>query len=190
MGTMQDWERRLWAKVTIDDPDGCWIFEGAKITGYGVLMIDRKNHYVHRLVYSLLVGSIPEGHQLHHTCHDLTECPFTDERCLHRACVNPAHLEPLTHAEHMKVGGNATKTHCPKGHPYEDGNLYIRDGKRNCKICVLEKQRARYKPRPRKPLSTHCSHGHEFTPENTYWSKGRRSCKICTIERVKRNRAR
>lgn len=43
----------------------------------------------HRVAYELWVGPIPEGMEL-------------DHRCKVRACINPAHLEPVTHAENMR----------------------------------------------------------------------------------------
>lgn len=40
----------------------------------------------HRFAYEEVVGPIPEGHQLDHTCHN-------------RACVNPGHLRPATNKQ-------------------------------------------------------------------------------------------
>lgn len=31
---------------------------------------------------------------------------------------------------------NAVKTHCPKGHPYDDENTYVNRGKRICRACA------------------------------------------------------
>lgn len=41
---------------------------------------------------------------------------------------------------------NASKTHCPKGHPLVDGNLvagHLRAGKRRCRLCKTEQERTR-----------------------------------------------
>lgn len=38
--------------------------------------------------YERLIGPIPEGHQLHHLCHD-------------PACSNVGHLVPMTRAQHI-----------------------------------------------------------------------------------------
>lgn len=56
--------------------------------GYGVAARDGE-HLAHRWSYAHHVGAIPAGHELHHTCGV-------------KRCVNPAHLEPLTPAEHKR----------------------------------------------------------------------------------------
>lgn len=68
---------------------GCWCWRGRTQEGYGRVNRKGPEQLAHRWYYERLVGPIPEGHHLHHTC----ETP---------ACVNPAHLEPLTPAEHKK----------------------------------------------------------------------------------------
>jgi hypothetical protein len=76
----------------------------------------------HRVVYEMLVGSIPTGLDLHHLCRNTW-------------CVNPEHLEPLVYFEHHR---NLFKTHCPRGHPYDDENTYWHEGNRDCKECRRE----------------------------------------------------
>lgn len=71
------------------DENGCWIWQrSTDRNGYGRL---RRNGEAsaHRVYYIERVGPIPAGHHLHHTCEV-------------KACVNPAHLEPLTKAEHER----------------------------------------------------------------------------------------
>jgi hypothetical protein len=52
--------------------------------GYGRIGYGGKEPVAHRLIYELLVGPIPLGHILDHLCRN-------------RNCVNPEHLEPVTH---------------------------------------------------------------------------------------------
>lgn len=62
----------------------CWIWTGRENrNGYGRLRVSSKEMMAHRLVYEALIGPIPSGLILDHTC-----------RC--RYCVNPHHLEPVT----------------------------------------------------------------------------------------------
>lgn len=86
-------EGRFGRKVTVM-PNGCWAWRGdltrygkfkRQVTGYGSK--DAENIPAHRFAYETLVGRIPEGHHLHHECEN-------------PGCVNPAHLVPLTPADH------------------------------------------------------------------------------------------
>lgn len=108
---------------------GCWIWLGGlNGAGYGRI---NKNQRAHRKVYEHLVGPIPKGLELDHLCRI-------------RSCVNPAHLEPVTHGENLERGVNTAihlernRTHCPRGHPYEPWNLVpsvLKKGRRDCLIC-------------------------------------------------------
>lgn len=55
----------------------------------------------HRAAYELLVGPIPEGLQIDHVCHSRDLACAGGWHDPHKACVNPRHLEPVTHAENM-----------------------------------------------------------------------------------------
>jgi hypothetical protein len=85
----------------------------------GLATVERQVQRVHRITYAQEVGPIPDGKDLHHrvTCT--------------KACCNPDHLTPVTPLEHgaldKSIGSiNRDKTHCPKGHAYDGGNLLIR----------------------------------------------------------------
>lgn len=70
---------------------GCWEWTGGRsAAGYGMIRDEGQVVvYAHRALYQLLVGPIPEGLELDHLCRN-------------RACVNPAHVEPVTHEENMR----------------------------------------------------------------------------------------
>jgi hypothetical protein len=73
----------------VDPSTGCWIWDqDIHSRGYGCI----GGHLAHRFVYEQIVGPIPAGRQLHHTCET-------------RLCVNPRHLVPLTYHEHRAVHG-------------------------------------------------------------------------------------
>jgi len=83
---------RFMSKIQKDPDSGCWLWTGSKCgsTDYGEIREKRKRHLVHRWAYQRLKGEIPEGLELHHKC---------GVKC----CVNPDHLQPVTHQEHMRI---------------------------------------------------------------------------------------
>jgi hypothetical protein len=124
-------------------PNGCIYYTGQLMpNGYGQTTAPTsgggyRQQSVHRLAYEMFVGQIPEGLTLDHLCHtnDLT-CPGGNG-CLHRRCVNPAHLEPVTRGENTSRGGNAIKTHCKRGHEFTPENTYMTPGgARQCRACI------------------------------------------------------
>jgi len=78
------------AEPYIVDDAGCWIWQRSKDRkGYGQIRVDGRLTYAHRYMYERHVGTIPAGLELDHLC------------CV-PACCNPAHLEPVTHAENVR----------------------------------------------------------------------------------------
>ncbi len=88
----------------------------------------------HRFAFEMARGPVPEGLQLDHLCRV-------------RHCVNPGHLELVTSRVNTLRGTsfsavNATKTHCPKGHPYSTENTHTdASNKRHCRVCNREAAR-------------------------------------------------
>ena len=121
-------EERFWSKVRSDD-SGCWLWTGHTRRGYGGFR-DGREVAAHRWAYERCVGPIPDGLQLDHLCRT-------------RACVRPAHMEPVTARENILRGAGlaaqrARATHCPKGHEYTAANTYARNRHRYCKRCHNE----------------------------------------------------
>ena len=126
----------VWSRFRIDE-SGCWMWTSRLDgSGYGKMKLDGKEWGAHRLIYEELIEPIPEGLELDHLCRN-------------HACVNPAHLEPVTHIENCRRGvcGAVTtarqtaKTHCPYRHEYTPENTYTPNGHRNCRKCALQRSR-------------------------------------------------
>lgn len=103
--------------------------------------------YAYRVRWEREIGPLDPGLVLHHRCHN-------------PACVRLDHLEPKTQAEHLREHGlpgdwgQADKTECPQGHPYDEENTYTwtdpKTGKRErgCRACRLAAKH-RYRARRR-----------------------------------------
>jgi hypothetical protein len=140
---------RFMAKV--EKTSGCWTWTADKQPdGYGRFRIGNQLVRAHRAAYTLFVGPIPGGLEVEHACHTRDVSCAGGPACPHRQCVNPAHLELLTHRENNLrgrgfTGANAAKTRCPQGHPYDELNTYVTaDGYRRCRIC-MRATNARYR---------------------------------------------
>jgi hypothetical protein len=136
---------RLLEKRVIN-ADGCWVWTGTQMKGnrdfpYGAMSIGNKPHLTHRVAYEMWVGPIPDDCEIDHVY--LRGCRST-------LCFNPAHLEAVTHRENLLRGvgvaaTNAQKTHCLRGHPFDEANTYYpRAGGRSCRACRAMRNKNAY----------------------------------------------
>lgn len=139
---------RFEAKYVPEPNSGCWLWIGSDDgqCGYGRFTLRGQNASAHRAAYEIFVGPIPDGLTIDHLCRT-------------RACVNPAHLEPVPHIENLRrgdyrkglaLGGQASgarqqaRTHCANGHEFTAANTYTtKEGWRNCRACHAARQRQR-----------------------------------------------
>lgn len=112
-------------------PGICWEWVGGRNNkGYGMFYINKKNYLAHRISYALAKG-------------DPEETLVIDHLCSNPPCINPEHLEAVSHSENVLRGKNPAarnrrKTHCQYGHPFEGDNIVRQDKRwnaRSCKIC-------------------------------------------------------
>lgn len=149
--------KRWIAKVLIPgDRDDCWLWTGATTSvGYGETSLGRSVVLAHRVALVASLGrDIRPDMQAGHTCHDraLAEGRCVASRgnpCVHRRCVNPAHLQEQSSRENNLAGGTliaqmTSRTHCPQGHELRGDNLRAsqsRKGHRACRVCGVERNR-------------------------------------------------
>jgi len=132
----------FWSKVRKQE-DGCWIWlagktggKGGESGGYGLTVRNGVRIYAHCFAYEELEGPVPEGMELDHTCRN-------------HACVNPEHLELVTHRENILRGlspaaNRAKQTHCKYGHAFDNKNTYVyKDGTRRCRACHVRQEQQR-----------------------------------------------
>lgn len=115
--------------------DGCWMWLAGRSQGYGILTLPGgRPELAHRFSYERTVGPIPSGLSLDHLCRT-------------PACVNPAHLEPVTKRVNSLRGQSPMivlwrEDKCLRGHSLLD-NPILNGVWRRCRVCARAQQRRR-----------------------------------------------
>jgi hypothetical protein len=145
--------RRMMARARVTTT-GCWEWTGHLFrSGYGDISFRNHPTRVHRLMYRIAYGPIPQGADVLHSCDNTI-------------CFNPAHLsagkDKRNTAESIARGRRNTarkpyglgfpaprdRTHCIREHALSGDNLYVTpDGRRQCRACHHEAVK-RFKPKP------------------------------------------
>src|SRR6476620_4975838 len=86
---------KIFSRCEINDHTGCWVWQGGRSNGYGIVSTkavfkeqNRPVETTHRAMYILMVGE-PKG-VIHH-------------RCENRLCCNPDHMDDVSAAEHAHI---------------------------------------------------------------------------------------
>lgn len=112
--------------------NGCWLWTSTiNYSGYAYFWYEGSCKRAHRVIFEHFNGKIESNYELDHLCSN-------------RNCVNPFHLEKVSHKENVKRGRvyyqNEHKTHCPYGHSYSGDNLaFTKEGWRRCRACGRRK---------------------------------------------------
>ena len=124
----------------VEETNNCWIWNACKNKlGYGLFSVNRKSTPAHRISFLIFKGVIPINLELDHLCRN-------------PSCVNPEHLEAVTHTENNRRGVGwsglkARQTHCKYGHELSGNNLRIKivnnKKHRQCRICHRRWQKER-----------------------------------------------
>lgn len=133
-------KKQRWEDIpspVINAETGCWLYQGVvDYHGYGIL-----NHEgAHRIAYRRAKGAVPPGTEIDHVWA---------KGCRYRRCVNPEHLEAVSHQENIRRGAEAKghATECKYGHPLTGHNLKLRRRghlvERVCRAC-LSRRNAEY----------------------------------------------
>ena len=120
-----DLPERFRRRIKISE-SGCWLWRHPlSQDGYGQIFWQGQMRGAHRVVWMLLRGN-PIG-ELDHTCRV-------------RNCVNPDHLEIVSHRENTLRGNTipaafAKRDKCKHGHPFTPENTTMVGNTRRCLIC-------------------------------------------------------
>jgi len=109
--------------------NGCWEWHGSiHAQGHGQFHPSGKErmYHAHRYSYELFKDEIPKGKLLDHLCRN-------------RKCVNPDHLEVVTHEENLERGYKKLRLDrlyaCYSMHLLNEKNIGFEDSKIFCKEC-------------------------------------------------------
>jgi HNH endonuclease len=126
----------------IPEPNsGCWLWLGASTEGdprydYGVIRVEGRTVRAHRVSYELARGPVPNRLELDHICRN-------------SYCVNPDHLEAVTHEENLRRAPAFQGTHCKNCGTVLVSRWKRHDGKprKECPKCVSDAKKRVYRKR-------------------------------------------
>jgi hypothetical protein len=110
--TLTEAERERITEKYVVTPDGCWRWTGSfDKDGYGRFQVGPRAKLAHRVMLAAVGRDVPDGMEVDHLCRN-------------RSCVNPDHLEPVTHIENCVRAYHARKA-CKNGHELTPENTRL-----------------------------------------------------------------
>jgi len=89
---------RFMNHVSPEPNSGCWLWTGiVNNAEYGGFQYEDRIRLAHRVSYFLFKGEIPPSREIDHLCGV-------------KSCVNPDHLEAVSHSVNVRRGWNARKS--------------------------------------------------------------------------------
>lgn len=118
-------EKVLVSQILFYQDTPCWEWQACiDDGGYGRFNLEGI-HYAHTASYYLFVGTVPEGKEIDHLCR-------------RRHCVNPLHLQAVTHKINMARMAEIKAT-CKNDHVFTPENTFAMKSGRGCKTCRYQK---------------------------------------------------
>ena len=112
-------------------PSGCLEWTGYDMGDrYGAIWSDGRYVRTHRLAWELVHGSIPEGLFVCHKCDNPPCCDVE-----HLFLGTPADNNADRDAKGRGRNQHLLKTHCKRGHMFDEANTYMARGARICRAC-------------------------------------------------------
>ena len=126
--------KRIQDKILLSETTSCWNWRTNNKNQYGAVWnsTTQNTQGAHLYVYNLLIGPVPEGLELDHLCRN-------------KICVNPKHLEAVTHKENVRrgncVAALAARTGvCKRGHNLKETGR--KDHPNQCQKCANDRRKA------------------------------------------------
>lgn len=173
-------------RTTVAKDGRVWSFPGCsmvhtirKDSGYHVVTLRdeqrKKQRKVHQLVCEAFHG--PRPSPKHHVRH--LNGDKDDNRLVNLVWGTAS--ENVRDSLRHNTQWQSRKTHCQKGHPYDEENTYLARGRRHCRTCMKESGSAR--SAQIRAARTACPKGHLY---DSVSKNGRRYCARCASEQGRR----